>query len=143
MADVTVKAANMVEIFDGTTNICDKLSSQDGNACPSEGEYEIKSFDFALPGDGDSWYAQHDYWGMSIGIKATFDINGSKTVCNTKVTLSKNSGYSMAYSAVIALAGVSLLIGFRRRRVAKIQLDEEEGTQTHFEMMRSDGRVIV
>jgi MYXO-CTERM domain-containing protein len=137
-----VKAANMVTIYNRETNLCGGLASDDGVACPAAGDYSVAEFPFTLPGDGDSYYSQYGFWGMSVGLTATFDFDGSTTECTTSVVLSKNSGYQMAMGAV-AIIGLAAALGIRRRRVATIQLNEEEGTQSHFEMMPKEAGVTV
>jgi hypothetical protein len=143
-AQVTVKAANMVTIYDRQANFCDCLSSSDSGAtCPSAGAYTFEDSAFTLPGNGDSWYSQNGFWGTSLSIKAIFDFDGSTTTCTTTVELSRNSGYTMVGSAVLLLGLAGGAFGIRRRRVASIQLGEEEGTQSHFEMMTNDAAVSV
>jgi hypothetical protein len=143
VAQVTVKAANMVTIYDKEANFCDCLSSDSDATCPSAGAYTFEESAFTLPGNGDSWYSTNGYWGASVSIKAIFDFDGSKTTCTTTVELSKNSGYTMVGSAVLLLGLAGGALGIRRRRVASIQLGEEEGTQSHFEMMTNDAAVSV
>jgi hypothetical protein len=141
-AQVTVTAASLVTIYDRDVNFCDCLTSESGNECPSAGTYTVNEWAYQLPGNGDSWYASYNmYWGRSLGLKATFNFSGQTTTCETTVKLSRSS-YSMVYGAAIIL-GLAALWGFRKRRVATIQLKEEEGTQSHFEMMQNDDGVRV
>eukprot|EP00934_Nitzschia_sp_Nitz4_P001617 Nitzschia sp. Nitz4//scaffold161_size51353//44835//45568//NITZ4_006958-RA/size51353-augustus-gene-0.53-mRNA-1//-1//CDS//3329537939//1617//frame0 len=142
--EISVKVANMVEIFDKEVNICKSLWVNSGSDCPSAGNYTLKGFNFKIPGDGDEWYAQNGYWGVSVGVKATFDFGDSKSVCTTSVKLSKRNGYQMVAGGVAMFALAGVLVGVqRRRRVATIQLGHDEGTQSHFEMMSSDAGVSV
>ncbi len=55
--------ANMVDIYKDEVDLCKVLSSTDGSSeCPSAGSYNIDSFQFKIPGDGEQWYAQGGYW---------------------------------------------------------------------------------
>ena len=45
--------------------------------------------------------------------------------------------------AAVVLFGVAAAYGLRRRRVASIQLEEDEGTKSHFELMNSNAGVSV
>lgn len=170
---VKVKLANMVEIFNDEVDICKSLEPQDGyTTCPSAGSYTIQPFSFEIPGDGDQWYAQNGYWyvtfetiqcfsalssllsypsflkcqyrGASLSLKAYFNFGDSKTVCTTSIKLSKNNGYRMVAGGMMmfGLAGF-MTSSYRRRHVASIQIGEDEGTQSHFEMMNGDAGVRV
>jgi hypothetical protein len=135
-AQVTVKAANIVNIYDRNVNFCGCL----GGDCPSAGTYTVDQWAYQLPGNGGSWYDEYMYWGMSLTLDAIFDFSGQTTECTTTVTLSRN--YSMVWGGAIFL-GLASMWGIRKRRVATIQLKEEEGTQSHFEMMPNDAGVRV
>lgn len=79
----------------------------------------------------------------SVSMKVIFNFGGTTTTCKTTLTLTKTSGYTMVAGAVVvfSLAGVLTTIGRKRR--AAIQLDEEEGTPSHFEMLPNEGAVRV
>jgi len=134
----------MISVWNGEVNICERVSSTNGETCPEQGTYTINTFKLAIPGDTESWYSEYGYWGMSVGVDAVFTIDGSETVCTVGIKLSKANGYTMVYGAGLAFAAfLSLGFGVRRRRVAKIQLSPEEGTQAHFEMMPNGATAAV
>ena len=119
--------------------------------CPSAGDYAF-TYDYQVPDKG--WYAKLlNMLSMAVVIKADFDFQGSATTtCTmmltaTKTTMSQGQGYQMASTVrfvggAILLVGVAAL-GLKKRRVATIQLQEEEGTRSHFEMMPNDAAVRV
>ena len=134
-----VTVANVVQIVNKEIDLCGKLTSSSGSACPSAGSYTLDSFRFTIPGSGDQWYSQSGYWGSSIALKASFDFGTSTGYCSTGVTLKKNSGYQMAYGALLIMGISGIVAGIRRRRkVATLQLSEGEGTTSHFEMMTNE-----
>jgi len=136
---VKVTVANVVQILNKEVDLCGKLSSSSGSTCPSAGSYTLDSFHFTIPGEGDEWYSQYGYWGRSIPLKVSFDFGSSTGYCSAYVILKKNNGYQMAYGVLGVVGLVGVAIGFRRRRkMATLQLGEEEGTTSHFEMMNND-----
>jgi hypothetical protein len=148
----TVKATamgGMYEVYDGDFAPCGCMTSVDGSsACPHKGVYDF-TYDYKLPDKGSAWYANMmAYFNASIKIKAVFDFEDSaSTTCKlsimaSKISGSKNSSAAQFVGAAILLVGVAA-IGLKKRRVATIQLQEEEGTQSHFEMMPKDSSVQV
>jgi len=82
--------------------------------------------------------------GKQVALKVIFDFGDSTSTCSTKITLTKSSGYTMIAGGfvVLGLAGVLTRVG-RRRRTGTIQLDAQEGTASHFEMMPNEGAARV
>jgi hypothetical protein len=136
----SAQAVNLFPLWSGEVDICTKDVSSVGwswSSCPAAGDYEF-STDIVLPGVDSSLYSS--LYGVTVGIQAKFTFDGAKTVCIVGVHVSKG-GYAMSYvGAAVLLFGLVGAMGYRRRRVATIQLKEEEGTVTHFEMMNSDPR---
>ena len=120
-------------------------------ACPNAGDYAF-TYDYQIPDKG--WYAKLlSMVSMAVVITADFDFQGSTTttctmmITATKTTTSQSQSYQMASTVrfvggAIILVGVAAL-GLKKRRVATIQLQEEEGTRSHFEMMPNDAAVQV
>lgn len=134
-----VTVASVAQILNTEIDLCGKLSSSSGSTCPSAGSYTMESFRFTIPGSGDEWYAQNSYWGTSVSLKAAFDFGTSTGYCSTSITLKKSSGYQMAMSAVGVMGLVAIVAGVgRRRKVATLQLNEGEGSTSHFEMMPNE-----
>ena len=134
-----VTLGNLAQIVNEEIDLCGKLTSSSGSTCPSAGSYTLDSFRFTIPGSGDQWYSQSGYWGSSIALKASFDFGTSTGYCSTSVTLKKNSGYQMAYGAILLMGFAGIVAGIgRRRKVATLQLSEGEGTTSHFEMMPNE-----
>lgn len=82
-----------------------------------------------------------NFRGQTISVAVYFDFGGSSstTQCTTSITLTEASRYGMVAGAVLMLGIGGILTGVRRRRkVATIQLSEEEGTMSHFEMMPNE-----
>ena len=142
-ASTTVTAFGVVGLFDGDVDLCDCLESEDGNACPSAGDYTLREFGgIDIPGDDSAFYANSGYFGGSIPIKAKFAFDdGSTITCTTAVVLSNNNGTTAV--SLVVLVGLAAALGIRKRRVATIQLAEDEGTNSHFEMMPNGDSVQV
>jgi hypothetical protein len=119
----------------------------DGITCPNAGDYAF-TYDYQLPDKSSSWYADMSkLFSVSVQIEAVFDFEGNESTCTMNITASEAQGYGMASSVqfvggAIVLVGVAA-IGLKKRRVATIQLQEEEGTRSHFEMMPNDAAVQV
>lgn len=60
---VTVNVQSMYDILSNKeVDVCGCLSSSDGSSsCPSAGIYDLDSFGFSIPGDGEQWYSNYAY----------------------------------------------------------------------------------
>jgi hypothetical protein len=134
----------MVTLYEGNVDICDCMSSNDNSTCPTSGEYTLNEFGaFNIPGDDSAVYANSGYFGSTIRITVEFMYDdGTTTTCTTSVVLSNNTTSTMAAAAVV-LVGLAAALGIRGRRVATIQLADDEGTKSHFEMMPNGDSVQV
>jgi hypothetical protein len=139
--------AGMYHVYSGDFAPCGGMVSIDGVDCPEAGAYKF-AYDYQLPDQGSAWYANMaGLFGIAITVKAIFDFGDSQsTTCTMTITASQNSGYQMStvsfVGGAILLVGVAA-IGLKKRRAATIQLQEGEGSQSHFEMMRNDAAVQV
>jgi hypothetical protein len=124
----------------------------DNTACPNMGSYAF-TYDYPIPGK-PSWWGLVSHFNVAIGIEAIFNFEGSaSTTCTmtftaTQMTATQAQAYQMV-STVGFVGGAILFVGvaaiglYKKRRVATIQLQEDEGTRSHFEMMPNDAAVGV
>jgi hypothetical protein len=136
------------DVYKGDFEPCGCMTPMsNGDTCPDAGDYSF-TYDYQLPDKSSAWYMNMlDLFGMSIKITADFDFNGDVSTCEMSIKAQKDTGYQMVSTVqfvggAILLVGVAA-IGLKKRRVATIQLQEAEGTQSHFEMMPNDAAVGV
>lgn len=118
-------------------NMCEYLN---GGGCPNEGTYDISDYSLDLP-DPSSSLSLAGSMGMSISVGADiyFDTGDYEQCTFTIALVNKTNSYSMGYigMAGFMLFGVATTLGIKRRKVATIQLeqDDTEGSHNHFELM--------
>ena len=142
MSVFTIFEEESVDICGCLTPVTEEEGQDDGQSeeveCPGAGTYTLDEFDaFSIP-TGDM-YSGLLVFDMNITLQTTFNFHDEEEasmVCTVVVTLNNSSGMASAAAAmfVVGLAGI-VGYGIRKRRVATIQLSEEEGTCSHFEMM--------
>lgn len=149
------------ELYNGEINLCNYLQLTDGTdaVCPDLGEYTSGDFTFTLPSSGvltPSTMSVSSADGVTESkyfflLTATLTLeNAGASTCTTSIYIDRltydgsESNSYMAASAVgaVVLVGMATALIRRRRRVAKVELSEEEGTTTNFEMMPSSTNVI-
>eukprot|EP00526_Cylindrotheca_closterium_P019070 CAMPEP_0113612606 /NCGR_PEP_ID=MMETSP0017_2-20120614/6191_1 /TAXON_ID=2856 /ORGANISM="Cylindrotheca closterium" /LENGTH=223 /DNA_ID=CAMNT_0000521655 /DNA_START=49 /DNA_END=720 /DNA_ORIENTATION=+ /assembly_acc=CAM_ASM_000147 len=120
-------------------NLCEYLN---GGGCPNQGTYSISDYSLDLPDPSSSLnLAGSMGMAISVGAKIYFE-TGDYEQCTFKIALvNRSTSYSLGYigMAGFMMFGVATTLGIKRRKVATIQLEEEQpatdGTYNHFELM--------
>jgi hypothetical protein len=150
IADVEATASFFeVEVYSGEVDVCDEkfvTSDDDSYTCPSsETSHSFSLTKLSIPDLSDSWYvslALAIYGSVDVNVYLEFSTGSSRCTATFKEKSSSESGSAYFVGSFVALVGL-VTVGLRRRRVATIKLQEDEGTTTHFEMMPNDNFVRV
>lgn len=146
-ASVKLSISNYnVGSYDGL-DLCSQMTSYDGSSCPVASTYALSDLSVPIPSANTAMsIAGSMGLSVTVAVEFTFD-TGDTEQCSLKVALvNQSEGYSVAYASVLAFAivGVGTALGIKRKRkIGTIQLEDHEGSQTHFEMMPNERIVQV